>query len=276
MKMNTNYSNKLNLEEFFYWLREEIYVVVKFSEIFPNYYPYSDVDIFCFDLQAVAGKILKIGNSYVSRGFKIVTNCYRDGTKAHIDFIPDAGDERLDFRFDLLTRLPEYKRMNLKPTLFYSILENRTCIKRSLNGADYDLWVPSKEDEVLLRYIEYLEWYEQRPDKLKHLEFVLSKLEEEPELKRFIDKLHLYTELRQLEISEQSHFEAATGNYNSRILNHEEQIHGQTDIPNEVASQQINERLNDQKAQPMPAMPNICSKTLLKRLMNHFFRGTLT
>ena len=42
------YSNRLNLDRFFFTVREHVYAIVKLAD-FPNYYKGSDIDVFCYD-----------------------------------------------------------------------------------------------------------------------------------------------------------------------------------------------------------------------------------
>ena len=185
------FSNKLDLDRFFFELRNQIYVVVKLSDTFPNYYKGSDIDVFCYDKDQFARHILRVGKSYVDQGFEIkVTDC--DETHAFVDFYVDG---KLDFRFDLYQSLPPYRKIRLKSYYMYSVVENAIPISRDFHGVQYDIYVPSSVDDLLLRYVEYIEWYETRPDKIKHLEYIMRAISGEPSRIGFLDKLHLYTEL---------------------------------------------------------------------------------
>lgn len=180
------YSNKLNLQEFFAALSDEIYCVVKFSDNFPNYPAYTDVDIFCFDINKISNKILAVGNNYVENNkcaIKI-TNLSKD--QVHIDFHFN-GSKKLDFRFDLYQALPAFKRINIKQGFYSTIIENRL-----LN--DKNVYVPDKIDDLILRYAEFIEWYDIRADKLKHVEYIKEKASD-AEQKIMLDKLHYYTAL---------------------------------------------------------------------------------
>jgi hypothetical protein len=64
--------------------------------------------------------------------------------------------------------------------------------------------VPSAIDENILRYIEYQEWYGQRPDKIKHIEYLEEKIKSsEININNLLDKLHYYTELPKIEENRQ-------------------------------------------------------------------------
>jgi hypothetical protein len=184
------FSNVLNLDRFFFFARDQIYVIVKLGD-FPNYYRGSDIDVFCYNKDDFAKAILAAGNPYLERGFEIrVSN--KGDKQTHVDFFLDG---ELEFRFDLHQSLPQYKRIRIKEHYIYSVIENASTIEREFEGAGYPIYVPSVVDELMLRYIEYIEWYELRPDKVKHLDYILDVVSSDPSRISFLDKLHLYTEL---------------------------------------------------------------------------------
>lgn len=175
---------RLALDQFFDAIAGVRYAVVKTPPT-PEYLTGSDVDVFCDSIAEAGRKILSVGNGYLKHGFEIEV-----ATKlghAHIDFwfpAPPVG-KRLTFRFDLYDSLPAYKRVMLKPALFESILAGR------VHGPL--CYVASPVDDLLIRHIEYLEWYEQRPDKIRHLFHIQHELEKSPEWSKYLDKLHQYT-----------------------------------------------------------------------------------
>jgi hypothetical protein len=185
------YSNKLDLDRFFYHARDQIYVIVKPDGEFPNYYERSDIDIFCYDKDEFAKAILGVGNQYVLEGFEIVVADKKD-SHTHIDFYFNG---KLDFRFDLYESFPQYKKVQIKKHYIYSVIENAIPLDRDFDGERYQIYVPSVVDDLLLRYIEYIEWYEVRPDKIKHLDYIARSIEEDHGRISFLDRLHLYTYL---------------------------------------------------------------------------------
>ena len=71
------YSNKLNLDEFFFSVRKQDYVIIKMTPEFPNYYKGSDVDILCLDLNKFSGTIFDIGNNVAYFSFlNLITRCH--------------------------------------------------------------------------------------------------------------------------------------------------------------------------------------------------------
>jgi hypothetical protein len=185
------FSNRLDLDRFFFQVRDQVYVIVKPDDDFPSYYKGSDIDVFGYDKNEFAKLILSAGNQYLEQGFEIkVTD--KDESHTHVDFYFDG---ELEFRFDLYQSLPKYKKIRLKEQYIYSVIENARVLYREFDGAQYPIYVPSTVDELLLRYVEYIEWYETRPDKVKHLDYILDAVASDSSRIGFLDKLHLYTEL---------------------------------------------------------------------------------
>lgn len=185
-----NYSNILDLNLFFYSFTSEKYVIVKKSNI-PDYYSGSDVDIFCLNLSALAKKILIIGNSYLDKEFEISVQSKKN-THINIDFILNGN---IEFRFDLYGELPQYKRINIKRTFFKNVIYNAIPVNILTNNYNYNIFVPSQIDELIIRYIEYIEYYEIRPDKIKHLQYIMDTISNDLEKRLFLDQLHQFTAL---------------------------------------------------------------------------------
>ncbi len=179
------FTNRLNLIGFFDELKTEIYCVIKLNAEFPHYVKNSDIDIFCFDITVIAQKILSFGNNYVDNGWRITVTTISEH-QIHIDFY-FSGEYLLDFRFDVYGRLPTYAKIQIKPAFFSTIVENRIF-------NDKGIYVPSKIDDLILRYVEYIEYYDMRPDKIKHINYILQ-CSTNNEQKLLLDKLHYYTEI---------------------------------------------------------------------------------
>jgi hypothetical protein len=177
----------LKLKPFIKEIQNEIYCIVKKPENFPEYYKGSDLDIFCYDIQSITKKLIAVGTTFVSSDYeiKLTNNNYQ---QVYVDFVLSGS---IEFRFDLYSQLPDYKNVNITPALFESIIENRIKIKIDRN---IYYFVPNKIDESIIRYLEYHEWYKQRPDKIKHIDYILSHLTQN-EMITFLAKLHHYTAL---------------------------------------------------------------------------------
>lgn len=177
----------IELSDFFKELGDSPYCVVKMSEMFPLYTAGEDVDIFCYSLDETVRKLLSWGDRYVDRGFRIKVTTVVKKAHVHVDFLGAGG---LEFRFDLYGELPHYAKTCIKPALFESVIENARPIPVAAGGVTVK--VPCQVDDALIRYLEFVEWYDVRPDKLKHLDFIMENLEDTARGK-FLDKLHHYT-----------------------------------------------------------------------------------
>jgi hypothetical protein len=183
----------LNLKDFFQQISNTPYVIVRgLPDGILDYRQGSDIDIFCYDKDFLGQELLKFSNDYVRDGFHLeVDNVNYDHT--HVDFVRDG---KLELRFDLYGELPKYKKSNVNNCLFFSIIENAQTVEASFRNDTVSIQIPSEIDDLLLRYLEYIEYYEQRPDKVKHLDYILQKVENLPDRRiGFLDKLHCYTDL---------------------------------------------------------------------------------
>jgi hypothetical protein len=180
---------KLNLESFFRMVEGQAYVVIKPSDILPDYRPGSDIDIFCYNTDMMAQFITNFLSHYVGAHseIKVVDN----STKMHIDYIIDND---INFRFDLYKCLPCYKNISIKSGFFSSVVEGaiEATFNSDVNSEEFIIKIPSKLDDFILRYIEYHEYYAQRPDKIKHIDYINDKIPKGTVVLA-LDKLHFYT-----------------------------------------------------------------------------------
>jgi hypothetical protein len=180
---------KLNILNIFYKLRKNIYVIIKMNEIFPEYRFGSDIDIFAYNHEEFVTQLSLILKEYVSGMRTLVIHRYEDNI--HLDILLKG---KVELRFDVYSRIPRYHKINIKEELFLSVIENAIPLEYSYQGEKFDIFVPSRVDNFLLRYIEYVEYYEVRRDKIKHLDYIIENSEPGERIS-FFDKLHVYTEL---------------------------------------------------------------------------------
>lgn len=181
----------LNLIPFFESIDSENYCVVKISEELPAYSAGDDIDIFCYEPDGIAQKVLEWANQYAKSGFEIKVSNQPEYNHITIDFM--QGKE-IHLRFDLYGMMPRYKKARIKPALFESIIEHSRPAYRKYENTSFRVKVPDLIDDMLLRYIEFIEWYNIRPDKIKHLDFIMGKIDDEKKIS-FLNKLHHYTAL---------------------------------------------------------------------------------
>ncbi len=159
------YSNKIDLEKVFKNFPVS-YVAVRLSDYYPNYYTYSDIDIFCDDKQRFSDEL---NRRLLSLKENIYTRTIKN--RIHVDYYP-IGAPILDFKFDIFDDFYLYKKLQVISGLKKAVLHS-SCILRNRN-----VRVPSKLYEGLFRLLEYYEYIDERPDKTKHLNFLLKNYKE--------------------------------------------------------------------------------------------------
>lgn len=179
----------MDLAAVFRELQSDDYCIVKLPDNFPDYAIGSDLDLLCLDMETVAKKILSVVHMAVDQKTEVQVTT-RPG-QMYIDLVCGGN---IHFRFDLYSELPHYCNVHIKKCLFFSIVEDSREIRVAEGGVTVK--VPSEIDEALLRYVEYHEWYAQRPDKIKHIEYLQRQIESNRiDAERMLKKLHYYTTL---------------------------------------------------------------------------------
>lgn len=186
--------NKLDLISIFNEISTNSYVIVKLNDEFPEYIPGSDIDIFVKDIDEFSRKILSICEKYINQEYFLnITKINQ--SHVHIDMMEG---ENINFRFDLYGELPSYNKINIKKYLFYSIIDrSKKIMTKDVSETKCYIYVPEYFDDLLIRYLEYLEYYEERQSKIKHIDYIYDKMKEltNEERNLFFDRLHLYTDL---------------------------------------------------------------------------------
>jgi hypothetical protein len=178
---------KLNLADIFDSIQNEKYVVMKLSDTFPDYQLGSDIDILCQDNQQVVSKVIPILNTYISDESKVKVTDY--GGQIHVDILENG---RIHLRFDLYSKNPGYKNVVLRPEYYVSVIEH----SRTVNVGSINVKVPALIDDLMIRYLEYQEYYSHRPDKIKHIVYIEEKIKERQiNPSDLFDRLHYYSEI---------------------------------------------------------------------------------
>jgi len=185
----------MNLIPLFRLISSDNYCVIKISEQFPQYSSGDDVDIFCYEPDKVAQKVLIWGNQYTKNGLEIRIETQTEYRHVTVDFLKGR---QIEFRFDLHGQLPRYKKLLIKPALFESIIEHSQAVDYIYNGESFTIRIPNIIDDMVLRYIEFIEWYNVRPDKVKHLDYIIERIDEDKRA-RFLSRLHHYTAIPKYE-----------------------------------------------------------------------------
>lgn len=191
--------NILDLNYFFWNLQNEIYCIIKGNNI-TQYEKGGDIDIFCYNTADVCNNILSSCNAYLEQGEFTVKVTQKDNVPhIHVDIMNKQG---IEFRFDLYGKMPNYRKVNIKEGLFSSIIENAVEKKEFYKEREYNIYIANPVDDLIIRYIEFMEYYNDRPSKKKHWEYILEKITSDNVRIDFFDKVHYYTELPDCDVSE--------------------------------------------------------------------------
>ncbi len=180
----------INFSEVFQALGKERYCVVKFKP-FDELEQGDDIDIFTFNVDSTAKIIIDtlVRGKEFNRKLRLHITKESDN-KCFVDVLCRG---KIYFRFDLYGALPNYTRAKIKPSLFECCVEKATIKKINCGNEKIEVKVTRMEEDRIIRYLEYIEWYERRPDKIKHLEYVLGTFSTEVERVDFFNRLHYYT-----------------------------------------------------------------------------------
>ena len=152
------FSNKVDVRYILSGLPK--YTIIKKWDDFPNYMGYNDIDILCENKKECLDFIVNKSKHYKNKGWKIEV---KNASHTHVDFIPPNSD-RLDFRFDLISNLNNcYNKIKVSNDFKVDILNERVLSD--------GVFIPKIEHDLALRYMEYKEHIQQRPDKIKHLNY---------------------------------------------------------------------------------------------------------
>jgi hypothetical protein len=132
------------------------YVIIRKPPNFPQYQIGTDIDILCSDLSSII--------TYSKNYFKDLKTSYtlRPSNHYHIDIL--NPNNTLHLKLDFISSLSVYKKTNIPNIVFDEILNTKT----SIDGVCEPLF----EYDLLLRYFEYKEFIQERPSKIKHLNYI--------------------------------------------------------------------------------------------------------
>lgn len=176
--------NKINVNSLLQYIDD--YVLIKKSEEFPVYTPGSDLDLIVFDKEdALKKSYLYYDDNIGEKGEMKVTNTEN---YCHVDFFFEG---KLDLRIDFIDNFNFFEKIAVKPSFMVKIFKDR----QSVAFDDGIVYVPCIEDDLTLRYFEFLEWFDRRPDKIKHLDYIYE-VENEDIKKRFFDNTHRFIQFK--------------------------------------------------------------------------------
>ena len=158
----------------------EDYVIIRKSNMFPDYNLFDDLDIVCKDSEKNASSITKYGKIYTDNGFNIRQTYQKN--HLHLDF--HYGTNPINFRFDFIDTIDHSPSVKVDNSFLDMVLEN----KQKLYHQGLPYYVPSEEHEMMFRLLEYFDY----PEKYRHLKYVRDRIQQYPEV---LTSLKKYTDL---------------------------------------------------------------------------------
>ena len=149
-------NNDINLIDIFNKLYD--YVIIKFDSDLPLYKKNDDIDILTSDMNKNKNIIISLYDKSIFRHKISIINKFQ----IHLDLIK-LNEKKLTLRFDFYEKC-FFKKFSLDDSIYKLILLNKIH-----NGIAY---VPNLNDDLSLRYCEYIEHIDVRKDKIKHLNYV--------------------------------------------------------------------------------------------------------
>lgn len=149
----------LNLLDFLLELND--YIIVRIDKNFPNFkIGKDDIDILCLNMKNTCNHIINVLKKkypqYNYRKFSI-------DNKVHIDV---AFGNKFIIKFDLCDSIKKlYPLFDIPNKLTEEVIKTS-----KLNN--YGCKIPTIENELMLRKLEYDTYIHSRPDKIKHLKFI--------------------------------------------------------------------------------------------------------
>jgi len=154
----------------------------------------SDIDIVCEDKSALGKQLLRNCRPLVQQGYELRLRELAETDQAHLDILRGG---KIALRLDLHEGLGVYRRVPIKATYAQRLLNRRAWAEVNCPGGVLRLAVPDTLDNLVLRYLEYHEWFDARPDKIKHAEHIAEALADHPDkAQAFYDRLMQATSQR--------------------------------------------------------------------------------
>lgn len=179
---------KNTLKDIFFDLKKHDYVIIKyydFSEIKRG----SDIDIFVINEDYFLDSFLESLKNKIIVNEDLNVQLYKVSEyQTQIDLFDRNG---LIIKFDLYFSFPPYINTRIHPNLFYAMIYKCQKIKSKHNGIEFEINVLNDIDEMIIRYIEFNEFYSILPNKIRHIEFIESR--NEKIMHDFLHKIHQYS-----------------------------------------------------------------------------------
>ncbi len=175
------------------------YVVLRFLNI-NNIKPGNDIDILCKNAESIAESILSILKKNIIHTYHISTTKKKN---VHIDIMKDKS---IYLRFDLIESFKHYKKISVTDGYVNEVIKRRIKSNHNINNLKFVIFCPQEEDELALRYLEYIENYDKRVEKSKHYKYIYKRILVNPENSSFLKILGHVLEPRSITINKESQY----------------------------------------------------------------------
>lgn len=162
---------------------EDDYVLLKKWGGFPEYTPGSDVDLLVVDRQRASRSVQDYLIKTIN-GEETILRVSDGKSHTHIDI---CEGKNIILRVDLIDGFDFFTKFAVQDALKIKIFLTRVAQK----VGDFEVFIPCPDFDLLIRYLEYLEWFERRPDKIKHLDYILSH-SDNAQREQLIENTHRY------------------------------------------------------------------------------------
>jgi len=155
------------IDSVFFALQDKKCMIVKYSG-FDHLRPGNDIDILCDKKSDVSKVINSVLNGLISQRDRIRI-CENDCI--HIDII---RDEEIYLRFDLIDNFNSFKKITIRESYAEESLNRRVRSEHTFNGIKYPMFYSREDDDLVIRFLEFVENYNDRPDKIKHYDYIMD------------------------------------------------------------------------------------------------------
>lgn len=159
----------------------------------------TELDILCQNYVEILQIILSFMNKYIDQADQgyVINIEEKDSGHTKIDMVKGKD---LHLRWNLYQSLPKFKKISIRDSLFDVIIERAVICKINRSGNEsVEVYVPEFFDDLLLKYIEYQEFYFVQDDRVKNAEYIQAILTTEAMKNTFFDRISYYTKFSRIE-----------------------------------------------------------------------------
>ena len=167
------------------------YTIIKLNPKFPELNYNSDIDFFAESLSDICNEFKSRLQKQNFKHKVLKKNNYH----WHLD-IYDKNKLSNILKLDFYSKLPNYKVVKIKDSLFVDTIKSSKMQKFKLDDEDIYLKLPSDYYNLILRYIEYYEFFWTGHPKNKHLDYIFNNLNSDrTKIVEFTNLVHFYLSL---------------------------------------------------------------------------------